>query len=230
MTIKKLDINVAHIALCKTAGKAAGVLYLAVDRLQSAIDAVRDANVVFGKSAATCPYKLALRNAITGSRLLSDAARDNLLSRVMAAIQSKSGEYVARKYVPLVVAATATTAATAATAAKAAAALVVKKEKGKEEEKEEEEEEEKEKGSTAPVVPTAPTASTAPTTPATIPTVSATIDPLIVALMSHPEFEALRKYLDDAYDGLRPALTLFLARHDSKIKTKTKTKTKTTIV
>jgi hypothetical protein len=107
MTIQT-DINVAHITLCKAAGKAAGVHYLAAARLQSAIDAVRGANVVFGKSVATCPYKQALRNAITGARSLSDAARDNLLSRVMAAIQSKSGEYVARKDTPLVIATTPT--------------------------------------------------------------------------------------------------------------------------
>ena len=88
-------INTAHIDLCANLGSALGAAHIATGSLQMAINAVRQAKVKFGPSARTCPYKLALRDAVVTGKTLTVSARDVLLSIVMKAVHSKSGLYIA---------------------------------------------------------------------------------------------------------------------------------------
>ena len=87
--------NAKHVDLCIALGGALGAAHIAAGSLQMAINAVRQAKVKFGPSARTCPYKLALRDAIVTGKTLTVSARDVLLSIVMKAVHSKSGLYIA---------------------------------------------------------------------------------------------------------------------------------------
>ena len=88
-------INTNHVNLCIALGGALGAAHTATGSLQTAINAVRQAKIKFGKSARTCPYKLALRDAIVTGKTLTVSARDVLLSIVMKAVHSKNGVYIA---------------------------------------------------------------------------------------------------------------------------------------